>query len=498
MTFLQLFENNFSTAFSEMFLVFAICLLLVYGVVFSTSLAQGLPVMTRTMGWLSIQTLAIACLLVIYTPIEELSLFNGVLYHDYFTRFVKTFILLAAIGCLLSSFDYAKKERMNAFEFFILFLIAVLGMNLIVASNDLISMYLAIEMQSLCLYVLAAFKKNSAFSTEAGLKYFILGAFSSGLLLFGASMIYGFTGTTNFEELATICTGIHASPGLISNGIVLGIIFTSSAILFKMAAAPLHMWSPDVYEGAPTVVSAFFAIVPKIAIFSLILKLLMYSLYDFMESWQQLIIICSFTSMVVGAFGALQQKKIKRLLAYSSIGHVGYMLLGLATGTLEGVQGLITYIVIYMVMSLNIWTVVLSLQFQGKQGRAKYLTDLTSLSKINPLLAITIALTMFSMSGVPPLAGFCAKLYVFFSAIEGSLYMLAVVGVLSSCVGAFYYMRLIKVMFFEKSTSWNMFQSMDREKSLVLGFTTLFIMFFFAYPSPLLVVSHKMALSLCL
>jgi proton-translocating NADH-quinone oxidoreductase chain N len=371
-------------------------------------------------------------------------------------------------------------------------------MNLIVASNDLISMYLAIEMQSLCLYVLAAFKKNSAFSTEAGLKYFILGAFSSGLLLFGSSMIYGFTGTTNFEELATICTGIYASPGLVSNGIVLGIIFTSSAILFKMAAAPLHMWSPDVYEGAPTAVSAFFAIVPKIAIFSLIMKLLMFSLYDFMESWQQLIIICSFTSMVVGAFGALQQKKIKRLLAYSSIGHVGYMLLGLATGTLEGVQGLITYIVIYMVMSLNIWTVVLSLQFQGKEGRAKYLTDLTSLSKINPLLAITIALTMFSMAGVPPLAGFCAKLYVFFSAIEGSLYMLATVGVLTSCVGAFYYMRLIKIMFFEKSTSWNMFIAVDREKSLVLGFTTLFIMFFFAYPSPLLIVSHKMALSLCL
>jgi proton-translocating NADH-quinone oxidoreductase chain N len=281
MTFLQLFENNFSTVFSELFLVFAICLLLVYGVVFSTSLAQGLPVMTRTMGWLSIQTLAIACLLVIYTPIEELSLFNGVLYHDYFTRFVKTFILLSAIGCLLSSFDYFKKERVNAFEFFVLFLIATLGMNLIVASNDLISMYLAIEMQSLCLYVLAAFKKNSAFSTEAGLKYFILGAFSSGLLLFGSSMIYGFTGTTNFEELATICTGIYASPGLVSNGIVLGIIFTSSAILFKMAAAPLHMWSPDVYEGAPTAVSAFFAIVPKIAIFSLIMKLLMFSLYDF-------------------------------------------------------------------------------------------------------------------------------------------------------------------------------------------------------------------------
>jgi proton-translocating NADH-quinone oxidoreductase chain N len=359
-------------------------------------------------------------------------------------------------------------------------------------------MYLAIEMQSLCLYVLAAFKKNSAFSTEAGLKYFILGAFSSGLLLFGSSLIYGFTGTTNFEELASICTGSYNSSDLVYNGVVIGIIFVGSGILFKMAAAPFHMWSPDVYEGSPTVVSAFFAIVPKIAVFSLMLKLYMFALYDFIQSWQQLIILCSFASMVVGAFGALQQKKIKRLLAYSSIGHVGYMLLGIATGTLEGVQGLLIYIVIYMIMSINIWTVALSLQFQGKEGRAKYLTDLVSLSKVNPLLAITVALTMFSMAGVPPLAGFYGKFYVFFSAIEGSLYMLAVVGVLTSCVGAYYYMRLVKIMFFEKTTTWNIFVNIDREKSLVLGFTTLFIVFFFLHPSPLLIMSHKMALSLCL
>jgi proton-translocating NADH-quinone oxidoreductase chain N len=498
MTFLQLFENNFSTTFPEIFLVLAICLLLVYGVVFSTSLALNLPVMTRTIGWLTIQILVIACLLVVYTPINEITLFNGVLYHDFFTRYVKTFILLAAIACLLSSFDYLKKEQVNAFEYFILLLIATLGMILIVSSNDLVSMYLAIEMQSLCLYVLAAFKKNSAFSTEAGLKYFILGAFSSGLLLFGMSLLYGFTGTTNFGELAVICTGVYNSPNLLYNGIVLGTLFVGSALLFKMAAAPLHMWSPDVYEGAPTIVSAFFAIVPKIAIFSVVLKLYMYSLYDFMELWQQWIILSSFASMIIGAFGALQQKKIKRLLAYSSIGHVGYMLIGIATGTLEGVQGLLLYIVIYMIMSINIWTVALSLNFQGKKGRAKYLTDLISLSKINPLLAITIALTMFSMAGVPPLAGFCAKLYIFFSAIEGSLYMLAIVGVLTSCVGAFYYMRIIKVMFFERVNTWNTFISIDREKSLVLGFTTLFIIFFFVYPSPLLILSHKMALSLCL
>ena len=498
MTFLQLFENNFSTAFPELFLVLSIYLLLVYGVVFSTSLAQNLPVMTRTMGWLSILTLAITCLLVAFNPIEELSLFNGVLYHDFFTRWVKTFILLAAIACLLASFGYLKKERVNAFEYFILFLIATLGMIFIVSSNDLISMYLAIEMQSLCLYVLAAFKKNSAFSTEAGLKYFILGAFSSGLLLFGSSLIYGFTGTTNFEELAILCTGLQGSSQALSTGIMVGIIFIGSGILFKMAAAPMHMWSPDVYEGAPTTVSAFFAIVPKIAIFSLMLKLYVYSLYDFMESWQQLILLCSFSSMIVGAFGALQQKKIKRLLAYSGIGHVGHMLIGVATGTLEGVQGLLIYIVIYMVMSINIWTVVLSLEFQGKEGRAKYLTDLTSLSKINPLLAITIALTMFSMAGVPPLAGFCAKLYVFFSAIEGSLYMLAVIGVLTSCVGAFYYMRLIKVMFFEKSNTWTSFLPMDREKSLLLGTTSLFILCFFSYPSSLLILAHKMTITLCL
>jgi NADH-quinone oxidoreductase subunit N len=263
-----------------------------------------------------------------------------------------------------------------------------------------------------------------------------------------------------------------------------------------MAAAPFHMWSPDVYEGAPTSASAFFAIVPKVAIFGLVVKIYFYALYDFMDAWQPLFLLASFGSMVVGAFGALQQRKIKRLLAYSSIGHVGYMLIGVATGTLEGLQGLVLYLGLYMVMSLNVWTVLLSLTFQDREGRATYLTDLTSLSKSNPLLALTLMLTMFSMSGMPPLAGFCAKMYIFFSAMEASLYTLGLLGVLTSCVGAFYYMRLVKVIFFEKAASRSLFSPLDREKSLLLGTSTFFLALFFVHPGPFLVLIHRMVLSL--
>jgi proton-translocating NADH-quinone oxidoreductase chain N len=510
MVFLELFRNDFTTLFPEAFLVLAVSALLLYGVVYSTSFVDDLPVLTRPMGWLSIQALGLTLLLVVFTPLPEASLLYGVLYHDLFTRWLKIFVFLGAIGSLVASLAYLRGEAVNAFEYFILVLLATLGLCLILSANDLLSMYLAIELQSLSLYLLAAFKKNSAFSTEAGLKYFILGAFSSGLLLFGSSLLYGFTGTTNFEDLAVISTGLWAFPGGsgLSQGVVVGLVFVGAGLLFKMAAAPFHMWSPDVYEGAPTSASAFFAIVPKVALFGLVVKVYFYALYDFMAAWQQLFLLASFASMVVGAFGALQQRKIKRLLAYSSIGHVGYMLIGVATGTLEGLQGLVLYLVVYMVMSLNVWTVLLSLTFQDRshpteQGafqrptsRATYLTDLTSLSRSNPLLALTLMLTMFSMSGMPPLAGFCAKMYIFFSAMEANLYTLGLLGVLTSCVGAFYYMRLVKVVFFEKKGSRSLFLALDREKSLLLGASTFFIGLFFAHPGPFLVLIHRMVLSL--
>ena len=496
MNFYTLFENNFVAAFPELFISFAICVLLVYGVIYSTSSDYGLPLIAENMGWLAIQTFALALLLIGNQSFGTMSLFNNTMIHDLGVSGIQILLLLGSIFCLLISFDYLKEEKLHAFEYIMLMMLSVLGMMLITASYDLISMYLAIELQSLCLYVLAAFKKNSAFSTEAGLKYFILGALSSGLLLFGSSLIYGFSGTTNFEDLARLCTGTHDSMHLISTGVLVGLSFIGAGLFFKIAAVPFHMWSPDVYEGAPTSVSAFFAIVPKVAILGVLIRIFMVSFYDFIPIWQQMIILCSFGSMVVGAFGALQQKKIKRLLAYSSIGHVGYLLVGLSTGTLEGVHGMLIYIAIYMVMSLNMWTCLLSLSFQGQYGRVQYLTDFISLSKINPLLAITITLGMFSMAGVPPLAGFCAKMYIFFAAMEASMYALAIAGVLTSVVGSYYYIRLIKVMFFEKSSTWRLYKPIDREKSLVLAITTIFIMFFFAYPTPLLVSLQHMAITL--
>jgi len=368
----------------------------------------------------------------------------------------------------------------------------------IVSSYDPLTLYLGIEMSSLCLYALAAFTRRSAFSTEAGLKYFILGAFASGILLFGISLIYGLTGTTNFEDLAKILLGAYESDLVMPKALIVGIIFVAAALLFKSTAAPFHMWAPDVYEGAPTIISAFFAVVPKVAILGLFVKLFMYSFHDLMDAWQQVILISAVLSMVVAAFTALTQRKIKRFLAYSSVGHVGYLLIGLGTGTMEGIQGLLLYTLVYIVMTLNAWTFVLSTELVGKEGRATFFTDLVGLSRMNPLLAITFTCTLLSMAGVPPLAGFLSKMYVFFSAMQGGLYLVAFIGVMCSVVGAFYYLRFIKIMYFEKPVNFPSFLSMSREQSIILGMSLIFIVALFMNPSPLLVMTHKMALQIIL
>jgi proton-translocating NADH-quinone oxidoreductase chain N len=409
-----------------------------------------------------------------------------------------------------------------------------------ISSYDFISMYLTVELQSLCFYVLAASKRNSEFSTEAGLKYFILGAFSSGILLFGCSMIYGFTGITNFGELAKVLTGsqdvilnIFSTSGASSaavllsenstdfylwsgqsSGIIIGIIFIAVGFLFKLTAAPFHMWAPDVYEGSPTSITAFFSIAPKIAILGVFLRLFLYSFYDFMLPWQKIIIFCSIASMIVGALAAMSQHKIKRLLAYSSIGHIGYILLGLCCASIEGTEALFIYLIIYVIMTINLFAIILSLQelrsggpsVQMSQGLSssistnhfKYISDLGMLAKTNPILAFTFTCTMFSMAGIPPLAGFCSKFYIFFAALSSSLYLLAFIGVLTSVVSCFYYIRLIKIMYFEKPTKYIVYQPMDKEKSIIIGLTLFFLIFFFFYPSPLFLVAHKVAISLSL
>nr|QKQ14731.1 NADH-ubiquinone oxidoreductase subunit 2 [Zygnema circumcarinatum] len=412
-------------------------------------------------------------------------------------------LLLSTACTIVMSLQYFQQETVNTFESIILILLSTCSMLFMISAYDLIAIYLAIELQSLCFYVIAASKRTSEFSTEAGLKYFILGAFSSGILLFGCSMIYGFTGVTNLEELAKIFAGyglytsLDASlplslAGSQSSGVFMGILFVAVGFLFKITAVPFHMWAPDVYEGSPTYVTAFFSIAPKIAILANMLRVFVYSVYD--PTWQQLFVFCSIASMVLGAIAGLAQKKVKRLLAYSSIGHVGYLLIGLSCGTIEGIQSLLIGLFIYVLMTINVFAIVLAL----RQNRFKYISDLSALAKTNPILAITLSITMFSYAGIPPLAGFCSKFALFFAALGSGAFLLALIGVVTSVISCFYYIRFVKMMYFDTPNTWILYKPMDREKSLLLAVTLFCITFFFLYPSPLFLVTHQMALSLCL
>jgi proton-translocating NADH-quinone oxidoreductase chain N len=377
----DIFQNHFKTLIPELFFISSTFVLLLYGVIYNPSAYYKFPILTKPIGWLAIQTLFITVLLLVNHQTEASSvILNNVLINDDFTLVIKTIILLSALSSILISLDYmgTKNQKINSFELILLILFSTLGMLFIISSYDLITMYLAIELQSLSFYVIAAFQRNNEFSTEAGLKYFILGALSSGILLFGESILYGFTGITNFEELCKLFTAsknpvnetfiADASYQLYpewidkiapSSAAVLGLFFILIAFLFKIGAVPFHMWTPDVYEGAPTSVTAFFAITPKIAIIALMLRLTIYTFYDLIEAWQLIIVICAFLSMFVGTFGAINQNKIKRLFAYSSIAHVGYLLIALSTGTIESIESLLVYIIIYILMIINVFGILL-------------------------------------------------------------------------------------------------------------------------------------------
>nr|QIA61008.1 NADH dehydrogenase subunit 2 [Lepidozia sandvicensis] len=489
-----MFEHDFLALFPEIFLINATIILLIYGVVFSTSKKYDYPPLVRNVGWLGLLSVLITILLVaVGSPLAVANLVYNNLIIDNFTYFCQTFLLLSTASTMVMCLDYSKQESSNAFESIVLILFSTCSMLFMISAYDLIAMYLAIELQSLCFYVIAASKRDSEFSAEAGLKYFILGAFSSGILLFGRSMIYGFTGVTNFEELAKIFTGYEITLfGAQSSGIFMGILFIAVGFLSKITAVPFHMWAPDVYEGSPTIVTAFFSIAPKISILANMLRVFIYSFYD--PTWQQLFFFCSIASMILGALAAMAQNKVKRLLAYSSIGHVGYLLIGFSCGTIEGIQSLLIGTSIYVLMTVNAFAMVLAL----RQNRFKYIADLGALAKTNPILAITPSITMFSYAGIPPLAGFCSKFYLFFAALGCGAYLLALIGVVTSVISCFYYIRFVKIMYFDTPETWILYKPMDREKSLLLAITVFFITFFFLYPSPLFLVTHQMALCLCL
>jgi NADH-quinone oxidoreductase subunit N len=489
------FERRLPGIFPELFLFLAISILLLFGA-FAREKGKGdkaSVIISRPIAQVSVLVLFLTRLLVLERPFENQSLFHNRLILNPFTQFRK-FVILGGGGFLIwIGLDYMKKERINAFEYIILILFACLGIILLVSAQDLIVLYLAIEMQSLSLYALAAFQRNSAFSTEAGLKYFILGAFSSGLLLFGSSIIYGFSGTTNFEEIRIFFSGIEN----LSPGICLGVLCISSALLFKISAAPFHAWAPDVYEGAPTSVRAFFAVLPKFAVLALSCRLFYFAFFDLIEVWQPILLISALLSIVVAAFSALYQRKLKRFFAYRSIGHVGYLLLGFGTGTIEGVQAVFVYLLIYLITSVCAWSFILALRVRQKNHsstRPFYIRQLNGLGVTSPLLAFTFSILMFSIAGTPPLAGFVAKITIFFSAIERSLYGLAIIGVLTSVLSAFYYLRFIKTMYFDKAKSWVLIETIDKEKSFLLGGSFFFLVFFFIYPSPLLLMAHELSL----
>jgi len=436
--------------------------------------------------WLAIILLVLAGIFVAGRE-GTTTLFHDSFIVDPFARALKLLTLAGAAVALLMSIDYWRGAGGVKFEFPVLVLLATTGMLMMISANDLIALYVGLELQSLALYVVAAFQRDSARSSEAGLKYFVLGALSSGMLLYGASLVYGFTGSTDFADIAAA-----VQPSGANIGLIFGLVFLMAGFAFKVSAVPFHMWTPDVYEGAPTPVTAFFAAAPKLAAMALTVRVLITAFPAVTAQWQQIVTFLAIASMALGSFAAIGQTNIKRLMAYSSIGQMGYALVGLAAGTTEGVQGVIIYLAIYLAMTLGTFACILAMRRNGRM--VEDIDQLSGLSSTSPLMAFLLAMLLFSLAGIPPLAGFFAKFYVFLAAIHAGLYALAVIGVLLSVVGAYYYLRIVKIMYFDAPAE--RFEPMDMPLAAVLGITGLFILLYFVYPAPLVAFAGAAAKSL--
>ena len=579
---------SFGGSLAESFLLLFIVFLLVYGVWFSTSPFLNYPsLIDNVMGQaILILTMTLWMLTYRFQYLPSYILYQQNLIYDDFSLKISIILVISTILCLLLGRDYIKLEKMNLFEYVIFILLSCLGGCWLIASYDFFTMYLAIELLSLPLYGLAALKSRSLLSTEAGLKYFILGAFSSGVFLFGVSLIYLATGSLNFTEIGQLFAGVNAdwfTPGStmwdqtpaggssstsFTAAYFIGMIFVMVGLLFKLAAAPFHMWSPDVYEGAPTPVTAYFAIVPKLAVFAITIRVFYVTFFEMSLEWQKIIGLCAIGSMIIGTLGAMVQKlDLKRLIAYSAIGNAGYMLLGVGAGNIEGIQGLLLYAFIYIVMTFNAFATILTLRSkksiaestsyaifnwerdhtsqkalfynsaqaakgdhspsllgegqgfaknydtsawvqqslvprqntiltQNSLGSLKGILQFRTLSKTSPLLAITVAFMMFSIAGVPPLAGFIGKFYLFFAATHSGIYLSVFVAIIVNVIGAFYYIRCVKLAYFDGSKEWVNFYAIGKELSLILGMTIFFISFYWLYPSTLILWSQNASLVL--
>lgn len=445
----------------------------------------------RPMTMLGLAVFAVAAVLAWILGGERSTTFGGMFVMDSFAGTVKVMILLASALTAAMSVSFLEREKLGRFEYPILMVFATLGMMMMVSANDFIALYLGLETQSLALYVLAAYNRENARATEAGLKYFVLGSLASGMLLYGVSLVYGFAGTTSFDGLARLFGGEH--PVASHAGLIAGLVFVVAGLAFKVSAVPFHMWTPDVYEGAPTPVTAFFAVAPKIAALALFTRVMIGPFGELADQWRQVVTFIAIASMFVGSFAAIGQNNIKRLMAYSSIGHVGFVLVGLAAGTAAGVQGVLVYLAIYLFMNVGTFAVILSMRQKGRMVEG--IDDLAGLSKTNPAMALVMAALMFSMAGIPPLAGFWGKFYVFMAAVDAGLFALAIIGVLTSVVSTFYYLRIIKVMYFdEPSESFD--KPLSRSVGIVMAVSTAVVLLFSFLPGPLLSTAKAAAVAL--
>ena len=454
----DMLASSLEIAAPELILSIGAMALLMFGVFMGEKSAQ-------TVTGLSVAVIIIAALwLILITPLG--TGFGGSFVLDPFAKFMKVLVLVGSAAAVIMSVGFAESERFNRFEFPVLILLSTTGMMMMVSAGDMIALYLGLELQSLAIYVLAAINRDSVRSTEAGLKYFVLGALSSGMLLYGASMVYGFTGQIEFTAISAVVAQTGSSLGL-----VVGLVFVLAGLAFKISAVPFHMWTPDVYEGAPTPITAFLAGAPKIAAMALLTRFTVQGFEPMSGQWQQVIVFISIASMAFGAFAAIGQRNIKRLMAYSSIAHMGYALVGLAPASEEGVRGVLIYMAVYLTMTLGTFAVILAMR--RRDGMVEDIDDLSGLSQTNPVMALFLTIMMLSLAGLPPLAGFIGKYFVFMAAVNAGLWPLAIIGVLASVVGLFYYLRIVKTMWFDEPAE--AFVPMAIELRVVLWVTGLIV-----------------------
>lgn len=461
----------------ELFLCVSALFLLMVGAFTGT---RSAPVL----GLASVLAMLLAIYMVMVNVPEGREVFRGMFESDRFTVYGKILVLVGGILAMVISQQWLADEEHQRFEYPILILFSVVGMMLMISASDMLALYMALELASLSQYVLAAIGRDNVRSSEAGLKYFVLGSLASGMMLFGITLIYGFTGTINFDQIAEVLTNIsqgNLMPLLVSYGLVTGLVLLLVGFCFKISAVPFHMWTPDVYEGAPTPVTAFFAIAPKIAALFLLSRVLEQPFAELKVFWQQIIIFASVGSMLVGALGALTQTNIKRLLAYSSIGHVGYALVGMAVGGVDGSKAMVIYLTLYLFMTAGAFGCLLLLRRKGKY--LDHLSDLSGLSQTHPKLALGLAALILSMAGIPPLAGFFGKMYVFLAAVEAQMYGVAVIGVLTSVIACYYYLKVVKVMYFDEAHE--AFDAMNPAARVTVTLCVLVVMLFVFYPSAL-------------